>query len=193
MGIRQKLIGVVAIFLVPIVYSGEIVFIILFGTNSLFLILILTIVMVVYLYWLFDTVPYGPQQIKEVRIPTADRKTVELLKTTNRRGALIHVNLLRIFEDGESHTRSAIRESLKDRGINLSQPRVDWYVKKLEQIGLLSSPSISQYDKPYGLTNEGKNDLWLAQTYFPKTNLFFLWHHYIGMKSKAKKDFAGKR
>jgi DNA-binding PadR family transcriptional regulator len=187
MGIRQKLIGILAIFVIPAVYIGEIVFSILSGTYSLVLVLMLTVVIALYLVWLFETNPYGPEQIREVRIPGADKKTVELLKMTTRRGDLINVRLLHVFKDDESHTRSAVKETLEDRGIRLSQPTVDGYVKKLEQCGLISSLSTEPYDKPYRITDEGQHHLWLVQTYFPKRRLFFLWRHYVGIRGKVKK------
>jgi DNA-binding PadR family transcriptional regulator len=185
---RQLFIGILSIFVVPAIYIGENILAILLGSSSLLLILMLAVVMGVYLYWLFDVNTYGPGQIREVRIPDPDRETAKLLKMTDRRGDLINVRLLQVFENSESHTRSDIREILASRGIRRSQPTIDDYVNKLGEIGLLSSSSIEKYDKLYSLTKDGQHHLWLAKTYFPKSRFFFIWRHYLGIKGKVKKN-----
>lgn len=193
MGISQKLIGITAIFVIPVMYIGAIALTILSGAYSLgpvLSLLSLVAVIGVYFFWLLGSIQYGPDDISEVRIPGADRKTVDLLKMTNRRGNLINVRLLDIFKDEESHSRSTVKKALEGERIRLSQPTVDKYVKRLEGRGLISSPSTAPYDRPYRITDEGKNYLWLAQTYLPKRRVFFLWRHYLGIRRRVKKTQA---
>jgi hypothetical protein len=184
---RKKLVGILAIFAVPILYAVESLFLwIFYSYMFLFLFLIISVVTSMHFFWLFDIVSYDSQEIRQVKIPDVNDDIVNLLKTTTNRGDLINVHLIRTFENDGKYTRRELKDILEKKGITLTQPRINEYIEILEKYGVLSSPQLEPYNKPYALATEGKHYLWLVQTYFPKTRLLFLWRHYIGVKGKAK-------
>jgi hypothetical protein len=185
----KKFLGIGAIFGIPILYLCGFLFeLIIPRSNSSLIVFFITILLIIWVFWMivFPN-PYGAEQIKQVVIPDIDDTLTDILKFTNRSGELVNLNLIVLFQDDKPHTRKEIKDGLEKRGINRSQPTVDGYVQDLVNSNLLASPDTDPYDKSYSLTQNGKLCLWIAETYFPATNLFFYWRYYVGVKGKRKK------
>jgi hypothetical protein len=189
MGISKKLFGVSAIFGVPLIYLFSFLFEIIYPVSSgLLVVIFITILMVIWTFWMvMISIPYGAAQLKQVIIPDLEEELAEMLKKTTRQGELINLAIVQLFRDNKEHTRRELKVGLEKYGIITSPPTIDKYVKGLVDIGILETPDAEPYDKPYYLTKTGKYCLWIANTYFPATNLFFYWRYYVGIKGKRGK------
>jgi hypothetical protein len=188
MDTSKKLFGIAAIFGIPLLYVLAFSLQLMFPQpNTSLVVLFLLILLIFWVYWMiFYSNPYGPQQITQVTLNDVDKALAEILTETDRRGQLLNLNIIMVFEDDKNHTRKELFDEMEKRKVQTSQPTIATYVKNLVTADILTARGDDPYNRPYALTQTGKLCLWAAQTYFPATNLFFYWRHYVGVKGKRK-------